>query len=360
MILMLKDLPVIEFDLNVRTKIIDKDHVPFGLRGRVFDTCGNYDKDSTVSNAIKDWLSRRVLPLSRENAKQIYAMLRLSQSQDLTTQSNIALQFHAVTLQDSYWVKLDTDKNISWDKLNLRHNSLNKTMAQVALTGCCATIEGTPATPEASTNGVFAKCWRRENGELYLYKRGRSTDKAPRIEIEVSDALDRCNVNHLHYEGHNFGDIFCSRCKLMADDTFSMLTGLEFRQYCKTYGRDYVTEALKIDGDSMFKMFIVDFLISNYDRHDSNWGFWYDNETMQILRCHPLFDHNNAFASSFMADRAGGVSQFRSGYTLYDMARYSMNYVDFQVNGLRLEDFQYPDHYASFLSRCEQLGIQVK
>lgn len=33
MILMLKDLPVIEFDLNVWTKIIDKDHVPFGLRG---------------------------------------------------------------------------------------------------------------------------------------------------------------------------------------------------------------------------------------------------------------------------------------------------------------------------------------
>lgn len=53
------------------------------------------------------------------------------------------------------------------------------------------------------------------------------------------------------------------------------------------------------------EMWIVDFLISNRDRHGQNWGFYYDTETMEILGCRPLFDH---YQSRFYHGQA--VSKF--------------------------------------------------
>lgn len=65
-------------------------------------------------------------------------------------------------------------------------------------------------------------------------------------------------------------------------------------------------------------MFIVDYLVSNRDRHGMNWGFYYNCDTMKILSCHPLYDHNNSF-----------------------------------------EDFLVESHYESFKKRAETLGLNV-
>lgn len=70
---------------------------------------------------------------------------------------------------------------------------------------------------------------------------------------------------------------------------------------------------MRIDADSIYKVFIIDYLISNRDRHGGNWGFFYNCNTMEILGCHPLFDHNNAFDRALMQDISGGESLFYSG-----------------------------------------------
>lgn len=41
-------------------------------------------------------------------------------------------------------------------------------------------------------------------------------------------------------------------------------------------------------------MIVLDALILNTDRHMGNYGFMVDNDTMQIKRMAPMFDHNQA------------------------------------------------------------------
>jgi len=66
----------------------------------------------------------------------------------------------AVSLLDNYWLKMEGDA-ATWAETNLRHNKLNEVIAQVALHGKSLTLQGSMQTPELTTNGAYAKAWRR-------------------------------------------------------------------------------------------------------------------------------------------------------------------------------------------------------
>ena len=115
----------------------------------------------------------------------------------------------------------------------------------------------------------------------------------------------------------------------------------------------------RIDGESIYRMWIVDFLISNRDRHGQNWGFFYDTESMEILGCHPLFDHNNAFDIDFMRDMDAPY-QFGE-MTIRQAARKAMEQVDFHFTApVGREDFITERQYKSFRKRAEYLGLWVE
>lgn len=115
----------------------------------------------------------------------------------------------------------------------------------------------------------------------------------------------------------------------------------------------------RIDRESIYKMWIVDFLISNRDRHGQNWGFFYDTETMDILGCHPLFDHNNAFDIDFMRDMDAPY-QFGE-MTIKQAALKAMKEVDFHFTApITRADFITERQYLSFKKRAACLGLKVE
>ena len=89
----------------------------------------------------------------------------------------------------------------------------------------------------------------------------------------VSNLLDNCNVKHLKYEAGVSNDEYVCKCKCMTDDTISILSGMDFDMYYNHHDMNARAEALKVDLESIYKMWIVDYLISNRDRHVLNWGF---------------------------------------------------------------------------------------
>lgn len=359
MLLMMKDIPVmsINFDTHVY-KVLNEDYLPYSIRGklRFWDYDNNLSAKynstqmliavSSCRDAIVDFLARRILPLDRENAKKILNTLKCSQMQDAITKAKVAISCRAVSLQDNYWVKLEDD-NVSWKDVDIRQNRLSNILAQIALHGRSLTLTGKVHTPELTTHGAYAKCWKREDGDLYLYKAGfRGNDEA-KVEVEVSNILDKCNVRHLHYSLAKDDDLLCCKCKCMTTDKISMLSGEDFIGYCNIMGYDWFKESIKIDKDTMLKMLIVDYLISNPDRHGMNWGFWYDCDTMNIKSCHPLYDHNNAFDREEMKDTSGGMSLILDGKTKLQAARYASKHVDFKCDVTR-KDFLVNSHYVSF------------
>lgn len=371
LLLMMKDIPVIRinFDYGVY-EVLSEVHVPYQMKGRLrsHTPTGNPDYDNVQirvaerrsSNAVISFLASRVLPLDRENAKKVLNLLRMTQEQDPFSKAKIAITCRAVSLQDHYWVKLEKD-GAKWQDVDLRQNSLSEIVAQVALHGTSLTLDGqVVSTPEISTHGAYAKCWKREEDGLYLYKRGYDGNTESKIEVEVSGILDKCNVDHLKYETASDHGVFCCKCKCMTDQTLSMLNGGDFIAYCNANDMDWYAYALELDKEAIYKMFIVDYLISNRDRHGMNWGFYYNCNTMEILSCHPLYDHNNSFDRETMKDDSGGDCLLLDHTSLKKAALLAMQSVDFHfTDDISRDDFLVESHYESFKKRAETLGLNV-
>lgn len=375
MLLMMKDKVVMRVNLDTSLfNVVDEKLLPFTMQNKLRqplpekDSYTRYEMTQQLVigkknyDALLSFLSFRILPITRENAKKIYNLFGFAQLQDEISKSKIALVCRALSLQDNYWVKVDGD-NATWSDVCLRNVSLSEAVAQVSLHGSSLTLtnkrDEAMRTPELTGQGAYAKAWVREPGGLYLYKRGANGVTESKIEVMVSDLLDNCNVNHLKYEaGESNGEYIC-KCKCMTDDTISILSGMDFDTWCTVRGVDSHKEALRIDPESIYKMWIVDYLISNRDRHGLNWGFFYNCDTMQILGCHPLYDHNNSFDTALMQDDDAGYL-YDDSMTMKQAAMEAMKHVDFHFYKEPIRsDFMTDRQYQSYTRRAKQLGIKV-
>ncbi len=238
---------------------------------------------------------------------------------------------------------------------------MSEIVAQVSLRGSSLTLQGEIHTPELNGQGAYAKAWKRENNSLYLHKVGANgRELESRIEVMVSDILDKCSVDHVKYENSNAYGVYTCRCECMTTEDKSILNGMDFISYCNVNGLNPDKTMMEIDSENIYKMWIVDYLISNRDRHGMNWGFYYDSSSMEILGCHPLFDHNNAFDEPLMADKNARYL-FNQNMSMREAALKAMHNVDFYFTQKILPtDFLNPLQYESFMDRAEELRIPIR
>jgi len=368
--LMHKDIKVMQINIDEnRYTILNEKYMPFNFRDaflvhEVKDTYTEYDAIQIArcvrKNAARftNWLSHRVLLLTQANAKRLYQAYRLVQRDDEGTKAKLALTYRALSILDNYWVK-NLDDNASWEDVNLRNNSLSEAVTQIALHGRSLTLNGMPDPYAFSTNGAYAKAWHRdEDKSLWLYKAGYNNSEE-RIEVECSNILDRCNVAHCHYELRQDDDLRVCACPSMTSDEISIADGDVFSSYCNIHNLNVDKELVNLDPDGYYKMFIIDYLLANRDRHTQNWGIYYKNDTMEILGLHPLFDHNNAFEIDVMQNE-DFESHFLN-HTLKENAMYAMKQVDFHFTEPITRDLFLTDRqYKTFMSRAGQLGISVQ
>ena len=371
MLIMCENNPVmsVNFDEGVYD-VLREDLLPFTLKGKLrrvpdfSEIKSKYDDTQRLiivdnnKEAIISWLANRTLSLSRRNAKWIYNLLKIEQLNTEYQKARVSIVCRSVSVLDNYWIKLDGD-TATWESINVRHNPLNETIAQVALHGKSVTLQGSLTTPELTTNGAYAKAWRRHEDErLWLYKLGANGNTESRIEVMCSGLLDKMNVRHCHYEaGEDDGEYVCM-CPSMTDDNISILPAMDFYTYCNVNNFDYDKKMMEIDADSIYKMWIVDYLLCNRDRHGQNWGFYYKPHSMEIVSCHPLFDHNNAFDKEWMQDRDAAY-QF-GDMTIREAAHKAMQNVDFHfIEEITREDFITERQYNEFMYRAKELGIKT-
>lgn len=374
MILMFKYIPVmgIDFDQAIYD-VYNNDLLPYTMRGK-FRMAPSYELDSSCygetqrriaadknKEAVISWLSSRTILLSRANAKKIYNLFGMNQSDDPFTKAKFAIVCRAVSVLDHYWIKLEGE-SIQWESINPLRNPLNEIVAQVALHGTALTLQGSPVTPELTTHGAYAKAWRRHvDGNLWLHKLGANGNTESRIEVMCSNLLDKMNVEHVHYEeGTDDGKYVCM-CPCITSDNLMVLPGIDFISWCNVNGLDPDSLMLQIDSDSIYKMWIVDYLISNPDRHGENWGFYCEvtnNNVVGITKCHPLWDHNNAFDIEYMRNK--DAAYLFCGMTMKQAALKAISKVDFHFTApIERSDFITDRQYNSFKERALDLGLSL-
>ena len=239
------------------------------------------------------WLTRRTVPRNRRNIEELMARIGLS-SRNVR---GIIELCRGLSLNDVYWVVPDHGED-AWKDFNLYKNDFSDAIAQMAFSGVGPDFrEQWTSSPEFTTNGMLAKCWRRIDGNVLLYKSGTegaaNTGFEPYSEFYASQIAEAMGLDHVVYGLSRFKGRLCSTCPLFTSDKYGYVPA------GRVVSRD---EAL---ADSRFAdIFFFDAVIFNTDRHMGNFGYLVDNDTNEIVGAAPIFD-NGYGLFSLALDRKG-------------------------------------------------------
>lgn len=250
-------------------------------------------KGEATDEALWTWLTRRTVPRNRRNIEELMARLGLN-SRNIKGIIGIC---RGLSLNDVYWVA-DDDFHGTWAEINLYENPFSEAISLVAFSGAGPDFRGQwTSSPEFTTNGMLAKCWRRIGNDVVLYKSG--TDGASNTGFESyseyysAQIAEVLGLNHVAYNLSRFKGKLCSTCKLFTSDKYGYVPS------GRLVSRD---EAL---ADPRFAdIFFFDALIFNTDRHMGNFGYLIDNDTNEIAGAAPIFD-NGYGLFSLALDREG-------------------------------------------------------
>lgn len=242
---------------------------------------------------INQWIEKRQAPKHRQ---YIEKLLRECGCYDLDGFIRIT---HALSLNDTYWAK-PIDSNLKWNEVSLYKNEFDKTIARIAFEGGLYGKNFTTTSPEFGTSGAFAKCWIKENENIYLLKRGSEGASNSGLEIYselYSSQLSKiiCN-DSVDYSVISYHDKLASKCKLFTSEQEGFFNISNFFKNYKDVTLKEILEFLSYKGldDDFRRMCVLDALIINTDRHMGNYGLMVDNDDMDIVRFAPIFDNNQA------------------------------------------------------------------
>lgn len=260
------------------------------------------DLEPTNTGLLK-WLKRRVIPRNRAFVQSFLAKLGLN----VNDTKGIIDICKGLSLNDCYWV-VDEAFRGTFDQYNLYENRFNRVLSMIAYTGYGDSIRSDFAsTPELTTGGMLAKCWRRIRGKIVLYKAGSTgaanTGNEPYSEFYVCQIAKAMGLEAVKYNLHQWKGRLCSTCELFTDKTHAYIpTGrlvteggwMAVIQYYKTLGDRYY--------ESLIDMLIFDAVICNEDRHFGNFGVTVESMTNTIVGTAPIFDNGLSLFNYAMDD----------------------------------------------------------
>ena len=118
-------------------------------------------------------------------------------------------------------------------------------------------------------------------------------------------------MNHVNYDLTVYHDKLVSKRALFTDETTGLAKASTVFQGEQTIPRllDFCRE-LGCD-DAFRRMCILDALTLNPDRHYGNFGFLFDNETMELKTLAPMFDNNRALFPELDEEQLAALHDFR-------------------------------------------------
>lgn len=247
------------------------------------------------------WISDRPIPTNQEHINKVLESLKLT-SRDIMSLLKVNNGF---SLNDSYWIRPVTpnDYNVcmSWDKNNLYDNDFDESLGLVTFFGNISSLGGTFRSPEITNQGSVGKAWRRINGDLILFKKASegasNLGKDHYSEVIASKVLDIIGLNHVDYWLGFWHHKSCSCCNIFTSEDvgylpmYQFLDGLNINRNDWDYSTLYDLMPSDYDKQCLDDMIVLDFIIENWDRHFSNFGFLIDNYSQNIIKFAPIFDN---------------------------------------------------------------------
>lgn len=249
--------------------------------------------DLTVSDeGILKWLRNRIIPANRAYVENFLARLGLNEKDT----KGIIDVCKGLSLNDSYWTPTAGFKG-AFAENNLFQNRFSNILASIAFTGHGSMQPSSfTSSPEFTTNGMLAKCWRKVGGKIMLYKSGTegaaNTGKEPYSEYYAYQVAKAMRLDAIEYGLSVWKGKLCSTCEIFTDINTSFIPiGRLVREggiravmkFYSNLGEEYYQK--------LIDMLVFDAVICNTDRHFGNFGVLVDNKTNHIKDFAPIFDN---------------------------------------------------------------------
>ena len=274
---------------------------------------------------LSSWLRHSTIPSNRAFVENFLAKLGLNEKD---TKGIIDI-CKGLSLNDSYWI-VDENFKGTFANNNLYDNRFSQTLSLMAFTGYGSYVKSTfRSSPEFTTGGMLAKCWRRVNGKILLYKSGTqgfaNSGKEPYSEHYAYQIAETMGLDFVKYNLSKWKGYLCSTCELFTDKDTSyipvayIVNGYNLKDilvYYKNLGEKYY--------NSLVSMLVFDAIICNTDRHLGNFGFLVDNKENKIIGTAPIFDNGLSLFCYAMEDDIENLDKYAETRTpaLYE------NFVD--------------------------------
>lgn len=302
-----------------------------------------------------NWLSDREIPLNRFNYN-----LYIDKN---TTAREWLLNNNGYSFTDCYWFESEEEK-LCFSDIQAKKDTLDSFYL--------VKNEKNHYKPHtASLGGQLEKFWFKKNDEVYLCKKVKQNDDILAVrEFIASEIYKQQNC-------HNFCDY-----KLVMDKTNQVLGCIcknfvqEDQELISVY--DLLEEYNLTQNDNVWNLIIekaneygldkqsakdfldiqilVDFLITNRDRHENNIGFIRDASTKQILKPAPIYDNGSSKQMESMSpETLYGTTVNGLYHTELECLKHVNNF-----NILDMNKLPTTEEYAKMINLCKSLTEQRK
>ena len=300
-ILMNKNKKIALLELNSEFNIIEKiyeiyniDYAPLSFKNAFYDKVTNNEK------ALNEWYRGRGIPDWRKDIKSLLESLNVKSTDELLNKS------YALSLSDQYWIKEENQENLKWEDINFFTNDFKyKGYLNISLSSSSYNTEQVDLrSPNNTTDGMLQKAWIIENNKRVLVKGTfYSPKQEPINEWLVSQICKKLNLDFCNYTIDIIDNKIVSKCEDFINENQEIITAYDifnsekkdnntndFEHYINILDKNGIKDVRK----KLQDMFLIDYIVMNFDRHLKNYGIIRNVETLKWERVTPIFDTGEA------------------------------------------------------------------
>lgn len=290
-LLMHKETPVVELCIDSKTGTISKigkirnpEHIPIGIPVR---------RGSIDRGALNSWWIGRSIPASRSGLKNALLEMNISSAEILIEKC------FGLSLSDQYWI-CPINEQIQWKNINFFENSFSDDVGNIFFGHSTGNKKLDFMSPDNTSDGWLKKKWTIVNGKRCLIKGGSGTVwQEAYNEVIASRIMERLDIPHVKYELIYEDGYPYSICEDFVTVDTELIPAWYILQTQKKSNHSsiyehylYCASALNIPNikNSIDKMLVLDYLIVNEDRHQTNFGALRDVNTLMYIGTAPIYD----------------------------------------------------------------------
>lgn len=294
MIFMHKDQPIAEVSVNDGRfsvyKLLSDQELPVGTMTQT---------RQLLELSLSNWYSSRAIPGLRQSLDRIERALGCSVLHAL-------VRSMGVSLTDCYWLRPDGMEQLTWKDVNYHDNGFSEDLAAVIIHEADGPVVDF-RLPDLTTDGALQKAWVLLDGMPVLVKFGNYGDYAMKKnllsanEVAAYRIAQEMRINCVEYFPLKVGntETTISGCPCFITDPDSeFVSAIQIGRKMNRVGDRSLYHVFSDMGfrRELDEMLVFDHLIHNTDRHEKNFGFIQNAETLKIERFAPLFDNGSSFA----------------------------------------------------------------